>query len=111
MAVKPYEKYVNGEELTDEEAEYLLFGQDTGNPRQDGSDYKYYSRVDSARCLEQYNNFIYDNPYDALEWASWILDIIDSTGSEFAKPNAEEILTDAQPYFDAYWEAQAEANA
>jgi hypothetical protein len=56
--------------------------------------------------LEQYNNYIYDNPYDALEWASWIVDIINATGSEFAKPDAEEILVDAQTYFDEYWEEQ-----
>jgi hypothetical protein len=106
MAIKPYEKYANGEDLTDEETEYLLFGQDSGNPRLDDSDYKYYSRVDADRCLEQYNNYIYDNPYDALEWASWIVDIINATGSEFAKPDAEEILVDAQTYFDEYWEEQ-----
>jgi hypothetical protein len=46
-----------------------------------------------------------------LEWASWILDVVDSTGSTFEKPDAVEIFTHAQTYFDEYWAAQAELNA
>ena len=107
VALKPYEKYANGEELTALEVEYLLFGEDTGAPRRDDSPYEYYSRVDSVRYLEQNNNNLYDNPIDALEWAGWIYETIDATGSTLAKPNAEEILLDAQTHFDAYWEAQA----
>jgi hypothetical protein len=109
VELKPYEKYANGEELTKEETEYLLFGDDTGAVRRDDSPYEYYSRVDGARYLEQHDNSIYDNPTDALEWAGWIYEVISATGSDLAKPDAEEILTDAQTHFDTYWEAQANA--
>ena len=100
--------YAAGEEFDDEKLEYTIFGEATNFPREDSSDYKYYSRVLREKFNDQYNNYIYDNPSDILEWASWVIDVIDSTGCEYSKPNAEEILTDAQPYFDAYWAEQAE---
>jgi hypothetical protein len=110
-AIKPYEMYANGEEFDDEKLEYTIFGEATNFPRNDDSGYKYYSRVLREKYNDQYNNFVYDNPSDALEWASWILDVVDSTGSTFEKPDAVEIFTHAQTYFDEYWAAQAELNA
>ena len=107
-AIKPYEMYAAGEEFDDEKLEYTIFGEATNFPRQDSDDYKYYSRVLREKFNDQYNNYIYDNPSDILDWAGWVIDIIDSTGCEYSKPDAEEILTDAQPYFDAYWAEQAE---
>jgi hypothetical protein len=110
-AIKPYEMYERGEEFDDEKLEYTIFGEATNFPRNDDSGYKYYSRVLREKYNDQYNNFVYDNPSDALEWASWILDVVDSTGSTFEKPDAVEIFTHAQTYFDEYWAAQAELNA
>ena len=59
-------------------------------------------KVDTVENAKK--SFVAEN--NGYELKGWIVDTINGTGSEFAKPDAEEILVDAQTYFDEYWEAQ-----
>ena len=111
-AFKSWSVYDEGEDLTDMQWEYKIFGEDEYRQlpahEQDG-EFRYYSRVDENRFISQKNNYVYDDP-SMLGDVGYPMNIIDKSGSSFARPDADAIVYDEiQPIYDQYYEELEEA--
>ena len=111
-AYKDWETFDGGWDLDPIDQEYAIFGEDGNHPIPDYEQpnygfRKYYSRIDFDRDLSQSDNYNYDHPLD-IE-GTYVVEMIEATGSEFFKPDAYEMFETMAPIYDDWYTDLEEA--
>ena len=112
-AYKDWETYDGGWDLDPIQQEYAIFGEDGNRPipeyeQPDYFGHPYYSRIDvDNRYHTQRDNYNYDHPLDIAD--TYVIEMIEATGSEFFKPSYEEMAEIMAPIYDQWYEDLEEA--
>jgi hypothetical protein len=86
--------------------EYAIFGEDGNHPIPEHlqisfNRHKYYSRIDFDRDLSQSDNYNYDHPMEID--GTYVVEMIEATGSSFFKPDYYEMMETMIPIYDDWY--------
>jgi hypothetical protein len=105
-AYKDWETYSNDWEMDPIDQEYAIFGEDGNHPIPEHlqisfNRHKYYSRIDFDRDLSQSDNYNYDHPMEID--GTYVVEMIEATGSSFFKPDYYEMLEIMIPIYEQWY--------